>query len=431
MAIERIRSRLRTAPSRFSLILGVETAVGLLVRTLYVLFVTRHTDTQLYDSFWYETQAINLAHGRFFPALNGHGPGADHPPLTSLLLAPSTYLFGVHQGETAERLTMAVLGAAVVVAVGLLGRAVAGAGVGMISGAIAAVYPEMVMPSGILMSETVTMLLTALLLLAAYRMLRAPTWRVAAVTGLVAGLDILARAEIVLLVALLFLGLTLAGRRRSLASRVRSVAVMTGVLLLVVGPWVGRNLASFRDTTVLTTSEGPLLAGANCRATYFGGGIGFWSLDCAYRGPQTQDQSVSGARELNAAKRYAERNAGRWPAVVAARVGRVWGVYAPRQMASLEIGEGRPYIASLAGLASYYLLMPFAIGGIVVLRRRRLPQWPLLLCAIAVTAVAGLTYGLERFRAEFEVCFVVLAAVGLHGLAAGLRRTVAGSTLEP
>ena len=93
-----------------------------------------------------------------------------------------------------------------------------------------------------------------------------------------------------------------------------------------------------------------------------------------------------------------------------ARVGREWDLYKPVQMAHLETGEGRPFAASLAGLAFYYALLPFAVGGIVIMRRRRIDQWFLLVPAGVVTLVSVLVFGQTRYRAPFEVCLVVLAA---------------------
>jgi hypothetical protein len=53
----------------------------------------------------------------------------------------------------------------------------------------------------------------------------------------------------------------------------------------------------------------------------------------------------------------------------------------------------------------------------VILRRRHVRQWFLLVPAAVVTMVGALAYGLVRFRAPFEVCLVVLAAPPLVLLA--------------
>jgi hypothetical protein len=84
--------------------------------------------------------------------------------------------------------------------------------------------------------------------------------------------------------------------------------------------------------------------------------------------------------------------------------------------------------AARAGLIVYYALLPFAVAGIVVLRRRRLGQWFLLVPAGVLTVVSALYYGTVRFRAPFEVCLVVLAAPAIVVLVRWLGRSVRGLT---
>ena len=62
---------------------------------------------------------------------------------------------------------------------------------------------------------------------------------------------------------------------------------------------------------------------------------------------------------------------GRAPLVALVRGGRLWDFYAPIQMARFDVNEGRPVAASVAGLVMYYGLLPAALLGVVVLRRRR------------------------------------------------------------
>ena len=394
-------------------------ALGLLWRVCYVLVFTRHEDTKFYDAAWYELQAVTLAAGHFFPVIMGHAPDAAHPPMTSFVITPATWLFGLPHGETPERLTMAVAGALVVLAVGLLGRALGGYRVGLVAAAVAALYPNMWIPSGIVMSETLTMLLVALVLLGAYRLWRSPTLVNAALLGLACGLEMLTRAELVLLVPCLLVPAALVLRPLSWRRRLAIAAVAVAVAALTVGPWVGRNLASFQDATFLSTGEGPVLLGANCPSTYGGPYLGSWSLACSIDVPNAADQSVESARQASAGLHYARAHADRLPEVVAARVGRVWDFYEPLQMVDGDVNEGRPVNASFAGLLVYWCLLPFAAVGVVVLRRRAVRVWPLLVIAGIVTFVAATGYGLVRFRAEFEVPLVVLAAAGME---AGWRR---------
>jgi 4-amino-4-deoxy-L-arabinose transferase-like glycosyltransferase len=405
------------AGHRFRFWLGLTTLGALALRVLYVLVVTRHASYKLYDAAYYELQALGLSTGRFFPVFFGHGPDAAHPPMTSFVITPVTYFFGLHPGETPQRLTMAVLGTAVVLCVGLLGRRLAGPRVGIIAAVVAALYPNMWIPNGIVMSETVSMLLMILILLAVYRFIDSPGIFNGVVVGVGCGLEMLTRAELVLLLPLLLVPATLGTRGVPWRRRLFLTGTTLLAALLVVSPWVGRNLASFSDPTFLSTGEGPVLLGANCPQTYHGPALGSWSIQCSIDVPPAEEQSVESARQFDAGLHYLEGHADRLPIVVAARVGRVWDLYEPLQMVHTEVNEGRPAPASLAGLLSYYLLLPFAIVGVVVLRRRSVKVWPMLVSGLAVTLIAATSYGLVRFRAEFEVSFVVLAAVGISAAA--------------
>ncbi len=413
------RPRWRT----FAVRLGLVVVAGLVWRVGYVLLVTRHQSSKLYDAAWYELQGLTLAAGHFFPVIFGRGPDAAHPPLTALVLVPATYLFRLPPGATPERLTMAVLGAVVVALVGVLGLVLAGERAGLLAALIGAAYPNLWIPNGIVMSETVSMLTATVVLLGAYRLLRSPTWIVAALVGVACAAAMLTRAELVLLVPAVAVPAALSARRLPRPRRIALAAVAVTAAAVVVGPWVGRNLASFRDPTFLSTGLGPVLLGANCPGTYAGPLLGGWSITCSLDVPAGADQSVTSARQTAKALHDVRRHLGRLPVVVAARVGRLWDLYEPfRMIERTTVDEGRPVPASLAGLCSFYLLLPVAALGAGVLRRRRVPVWPLLAIAAVVTVVAAAGYGLVRFRAELEPVLVVLAGTGLDAA----RRRAAG-----
>lgn len=61
----------------------------------------------------------------------------------------------------------------------------------------------------------------------------------------------------------------------------------------------------------------------------------------------------------------------------------------------------------------FWVSIPFAIGGAVVARRRRIPLLPLLGPLVMVTLVAAIFWGSVRFRVPAEVPIVVLVAIAL------------------
>jgi 4-amino-4-deoxy-L-arabinose transferase-like glycosyltransferase len=306
--------------------------------------------------------------------------------------------------------------------VGLLGRAVAGPWVGLTAAGLAALAPNFWMPSGILMSETPSMLFMALILLAAVRLSRAPTVVSVVLLGAACGCEALVRTELLLFVPGLLVPAVLLARRLSLRRRFLLLGVGLLTTVVVLAPWVGRNLATFTDATYISTGDGLALLGSNCPQTYSGPDLGLWSLQCASSVLGPGDESVRSSREQHAALTYVSHHLDRLPVVVLARVAREWDLYKPVQMAQVETNEGRPFDASLAGLGFYYALLPFAAAGIVMLRRRRIDQWFLLVPAGVVTLVSALVIALIRYRAPFEVCLVVLAAPPMVSLAQRIGR---------
>ncbi len=389
--------------------IAVVAGLALAGRAAYA--VSKRHQPLLGDAIYYSAQAKTLAEGKGFAHPFFGGPAADHPPLTSLVLAPVAL---VTSSITAQRLLMAVVGALVVVAVAYLAHLVAGPRAGLVAAVVAAAYPNLWMNDALTMSDALTALLVAALLIAVWRWRRSPTAWWAAAIGAAAGLGTLARAELPILVVLLVVPVMLLGRDVPGRTTARHVGVATGVALVLVGPWIGANLVRFDKPVLLSTNDGLTLVGANCESTYYGGGLGFWDLRCA---PLVEgDPSDEDAAYRTMATDYIRDHLGRIPTVVAARIGRVWGFYRPSDMVYLNQGEGRERWASRLGIWAYDLLVPLGAFGVWALWERGVrgrDLWILLAPFVAVTITAAVFYGIARFRVPAEVPLVVLAAAGL------------------
>jgi hypothetical protein len=102
------------------------------------------------------------------------------------------------------------------------------------------------------------------------------------------------------------------------------------------------------------------------------------------------------------------------------------GLFRPVQQIRFDHTEQdllREYWASWAALISYYLLAVPSIFGWILLRRRRVPTFPLVALVCSVVVTVALTFGQFRYRAMAEVALVVLAAVALDSLGRGNART--------
>jgi len=416
---------------RFFALLGLILVVAFGVRVAYVVAEARH-DEQFYDAAYYELQArvILDGHGYVdpFPFLPGASqrstPAADHPPLTVFAIIPAMKA-GDGLGLNAEdtqlliRFEIALVGLGVVLLIGLLGRELAGDRTGLIAAGIAAVYPYLWVNDGLIMSEAFAAAGVTGALLLMLKLLRRPSLGLAFGLGVVCGLAALARAELVLLAPLLGLPLFVTFRKDAWSRRFAIVGAIAVGSLLLVGPWVAFNLTRFDEPTFLSTNDGIAMLASNCDEAFFGPGTGLTALgQCIPKQAPAGDQSVVSRVYRNRALEYINDHKARTPVVVLARIGRDWGLYRPADMLDWNVNEGRPRWITGLGMVFYYPLLAFAIGGVVVLRRRGTRQWPLLMPPLIVTLGTLLAYGQTRFRVPAEPSLVVLAAVGIAALVA-------------
>jgi 4-amino-4-deoxy-L-arabinose transferase-like glycosyltransferase len=393
-------------------------AGAVVLRLLYVLVLARHVP-MAGDSQFFNAEANLVAEGKGYiePFVNAaYGtsvPTAAHPPLYPTVLAALS-LVGL-KSVLAHRALGAFLGGVTIVLVALIGRRVGGDRVGLAAALIAAFYPLLVAADGAPMSESLYGLLIAACLLLALRLrARRTAWRAAAL-GAAIGLAALTRSEALLLLLLLALPLTWRAWRPFLAA----VAACVVVLL----PWTIRNYSAFDRLTLISHNDSTVLAGANCQKTYHGIDLGSWRFDCI--SPRiTFQEGKQAAIWRREGIDYATAHAGRWPAVVPVRVLRTWDLWQPHRQ--VDLAEGRARWAETAGVIVYFLLVPFALGGAVLLWRRDRGAAAILLApALLVTVSSAIGYGNPRFRQAFEMSIVVLAGAAVVAVAERRRASAA------
>jgi 4-amino-4-deoxy-L-arabinose transferase-like glycosyltransferase len=399
-------------PRSFGARLALAVLAGLIVRLLYVALFARKI-ALFGDAVTYHEWARTIADGTGWvkvphPELGlfhvAPEPSAEHPPLFSLVLA-GFWKLGVH-AYTAQKLVVCFIGASTVAFTGLAGREAGGERVGLVAAGVAALYPFLWVADGSLLAESLYAAFMAAALWLALRFVRTRSLRDAAWLGALVGLGALSRGEAVLLVPLLLL--PLAWKHRSL----KGVAVMLAGFAVVVAPWTIRNMTKFEQPVLISTNSNSVFAGANCDPVYHGDLIGLWSFSC-YGAVKQGDESQEAVEYRKQGLEYARDHAGRVPLIAAIRLARVWDLYRPFQQVQYEFLEGRSRWASRAGLVFYYPTLLLAIGGVLVLRRRRFPVWPFLAFAVTVSLVALTVYGITRFRIAAEPALVVLAAVSV------------------
>ena len=408
------------------------TLAGAAVRLMNVLWWRPTTDrpgfhgfTLTGDAFYYHWQANTLAHGAWFvdpyrwKYLGVNVASAAHPPLYTLYLALWSRL-GI-DSVTGHRLASSLLGVAAVAVIGLLGYRLGGTAAGLVAAGIAALYPQLWINDGVLLSESIVVFVIVCALHTMYTFWRRPTLRNAIVLGLVCGLAALDRNELILLFPVVAIPLALPPRDLEWRPRIRLAVVACVAGAVLVAPWVVFNLTRFNEPTFMSTGLGSALSAANCDSVYYGSAIGYY--DNCFQGPwPTGDESDRDLAPRHQAIQYMKDHITRLPVVVLARVARMWGLFRPGQTTLFDWSiEGRGRAPSWIGLFAFYLLMPFSVGGFVRLWRRRITILPLLAAPVILTVAAATTFGVTRYRAPAEVSIVITAAVGVVATAEWLR----------
>ncbi len=395
---------------------GAATVVGVVVRVVYVL-TARRVSPQGGDAetFYRLGQGLAAGNGYVRPLelglLGESVPTAEFPPLWPTLLAVFDVL-GVGS-RTGQRLVGTLVAASAIILIGLLGRAIGGPAVGAVAAWIAAIYPHFVVYGGSLLSEGVMLSILALVLLGVVRARSAPDDRSAmrwwVTVSIAMAAAVMTRSEMVLLFVLLVLPAAWSSGDRS--QRLRRIAVVSSCTVIVVGAWTVRNLIALEGFVPLTNNSGTALAGSNCDAVYRGPQIGGWRLDCVPEGDYLGLGEVEVARiNRDAGLAYIGDHVGELPLVVAARLGRTFGVWDVERTIFLGSLEDVDYEWLWAAWYGWLLIAPVAIAGAVVLRRQGGDLWPLLAPVVMVVAISVITYGNLRFRVAAEPSAAVLSA---------------------
>jgi 4-amino-4-deoxy-L-arabinose transferase-like glycosyltransferase len=382
------------------------------------------------DAWYYHYQAQLIANGDGwfvapFAYIVHHVavPSAQHPPVWTLVLAVADVL-----GLTtflSHLLVACVIGGAAVFVTGLAAREVAGPRAGLAAAVIAAAYPNYWLNDNTGLSEAVVLLLVSAVVWMSLRMWRQPTMARSAGLGALCALTALTRGEQILLVPFVLFPVVFAMRRGSLRRRLADLGVGVLATSLILAPWVAFNLSRFSEPVLLSSDLGSTLAFSNCRAAYQGPAIGYGSFQCLASDlkPVKGDESVADAHLRSVALAYMNVHAARLPVVIAFRLGREFGLYAPFGQVRLDSSlNRRPLVPSQIGLVMYYVLLPLAVVGGVTVRRRRTTIVPFVGICAEVVLTTSLTVGSIRYRVPLEVVLVVLAGVAVDSLLGRWRR---------
>lgn len=411
-------------PVPFWLWLVPITLLGGIIRLIYAVFWRFDAGLQ-YDGPAYQSRAVFLRRGLSFVNTDDWyfhhlaSQGAVHPPGNTLLIALGQQL-GLRSSHQSQLLGC-LIGTITIVVVGYLGKEVGGRVVGIVAATLAAIGPGFWSFDPTVMAETPGQLITAVVLLLAYKFWKTPTLRLAAALGGVTALGALTRSELTILLGILVIPIcfTARGTTKQAVSRVAVALLWAG---MVLGPWVGWNLVRFEHPVTVASGIDLSIAYAQCDGTWYGPDTGYWNVFCGSEIPRDPknalaDESEIGRQYRAAAGKYIAAHRARWPVVIAARAGRTLSLYPPNQQVNVEHERESRELPVLWGATFVtWLCYLLAIVAFVKPPRSRRHLLPLLMPLAAGVAGAAITFGTSRYRSAGEVGLVVLAGVGVDAI---------------
>lgn len=412
--------RQQVSTRTFLLVLAAIVVVGAGIRFLYVPSDDRISGFFPIggDGLSYHLEAQRWADGLGYTSAFGDVGAeiAHHPPAWVTVLGVVTKLGG--ESLRAHQYVGAIIGLGVIIVAGLVGRRYFGERVGLLAAGIAAVYPGFWVLEAQVLSEPLGLLVLGVFMLVVHGVVERPTAGRAVVVGIVCGVLALVRSEQLALLVLVVLPLLLLRRSVPVRQRLVMAGVAVAATALVIAPWTLHNELRFERTVVLSTNAGSTLLAGNCPpSTYEGERRGFYDISCGRalveRNPGIDRSEVDPLLREEALDNIAD-NLGELPSTVAARFGRMLGLYDPNQtvgyVAEWFVSERWPV---WAWIVSFWVLLPLATAGAIRAFGQRALLLPFVGPVVLVVLLVAVTYGEPRYHTPADLGLVVLAAVAL------------------
>lgn len=319
-----IRFELRTDRTWWWMI-GIA-VVALALRLAWVAYAAR-TPTGLYDPARYYGIADNIANGKGYVEIfrllpNGQladgQASAYYPPGYPYFVGLITLAVksGAVPGSVATvvGVVQAFLGAVSVGFLGLIARKVWSPLAGVLAAAIMAIYPNLVMHTAAILSETLCIFLLLGALLLVVTAPDEPSRKRLLQIGVVLGAAILVRSVVLPIVPVLLVAWWI--RRRGFVVALRQVAIVGVAIVAMIAPWTIRNAVRMHAFIPISTNNGD-----NLCIGYEPGATGVYGAGEVCRVAHVQmagsrDEVLHDRETTRVALRYATRGMGRLPGLV-------------------------------------------------------------------------------------------------------------------
>ena len=411
------------------------TLAGFLLRLVWIRYATR-VPVGDHDPGFYYDYAKRMASGGGYHLANGE-PTAYYPIGYPAVLAGLFWF--VQHTPLPDNLPLAAsyfnlaLGTATIALMGILAWRMISPWVGVIAAAMVAFFPNLVLYTSVMLTETLfNFVLVAALLVLLWHPLRrgapGPSVKRLAAFGLLLGAGVMVRPVALMMLPVLAVAWAVIGGGWRVW--IRRVVVMTVPVLLVMTPWIVRNAIVMHDVTFATTTGDNLCIGNNPNAS---GAFQLpdWCFHGFANGHRPEFETERDRVLTDRSVHWIIGHPLEQPRLIAWRTFytfvsdhdglRAAQSYEADQFLPVKLADT---IVSLAD-GYYFAIMALGIAGLAVMVSRRDGRRVLLLATIVALAIAPWPFfGDPRFHIPVSFLMTLPAAVTLVGLRASRRRLV-------
>ncbi len=369
---------------------------ALLVRILFNVYVTGIDNGGLEvfpDGKDYDALGWSLANGSGYEM--NHVPYTYRPPGYPMFLAGVYAIFG--HSYAVVKILQSAIDALTCVLIVMIGERLFTKRVGLIAGAIASVYPFLIVYTGFVLSEALFVCLSAAFLYLLIRFRESFEWRWAVAAGLVLGVMNLTRPVTLLLPAVLFVWLWVElGSKRRAAALAGFLALWMMVPIL---PWTLRNyLATHSFILIADHHWVALYAANNTRILHDEEKIGGWV--------QPEPQEDYRAAYLGFIRHTLANEPMEMARLELYKLLRFWSVVPTSSKTTTR--------DAIVSVFSYGLLLPLVLAGMVLAMKMPHRPWVLFFWIMHFCFMTLVLYGSTRFRSPIEPVLVIFGAVALE-----------------
>jgi tetratricopeptide (TPR) repeat protein len=394
---------------------------ALLLRVVYLWQIRKSpmlsvlmSDSQSYDAWAQEIARGNWLGDKIF----------YQAPLYPYFLGLLYAVFG--HNLLLVRMIQVILGATSCLFVAFAGRLFFFRSVGMLAGALLAVYPSAIYFDCLIQKSVLDLFLLSLFLFVlglVGREARARWW---IMCGAILGLLTLARENALVLVLAMIFWLFIRFRQETLARRMKWAGLVLSGLLLILFPVALRNKIVGGEFHLTTSQFGPNFYIGNNRNA-----VGVYTpLRPGRSNPEFEQQDATELAEtaLGRKLRPAEvswywtvqalsdlrSDPGGWLRLMARKWFLIWNAF---EIADAEdqytYGDSSPLLRGLNVVLHFGILCPLAVVGLAVTWKIRERLWVLYLTLVSYAASVAFFYVFARYRFPMVAWLVMFAAAGL------------------